>query len=93
MMGKYFDWQPWVKRSRKKKTPEQLRRYLYKNGFLYTVNIADMYAIGDSIIYHPEITDLTSDEWTGYFLSHGKLKKMRWQLNWCGDEIRFSIFV
>ena len=72
MMGKYFDWQPWVKRSRKKKTPEQLRRYLYKNGFIYTVNIADMYAIGDSIIYHPEITDLTSDEWTGYFLSHGE---------------------
>ncbi len=71
-MGQYFDWELWRKRSRKKKTPEQLRRYLCKNGFTHTVHIADMYAVGGSIAYHPEITDLTSDEWTGYFLFHGE---------------------
>ena len=71
-MGQYFDWELWRKRSRKKKTPDQVRRYLRKNGFIHIVEIADMYAVGGSIVNHPEISKLAHSEWTGYFLGHGE---------------------
>lgn len=71
-MGKYFDWEPWRERSRKRKSPEQLRRYLRKNGFIYSVSIEDIHALGGSIVRHPGISKLTIDEWSGCFLGHGE---------------------
>lgn len=71
-MGKYFDWLEWRRRSKKKKTPEQVRRYLYKNGFIYSVGIKDIHAFGGTIVNHPEVTELTEEEWSGYFLFHGE---------------------
>ena len=72
MMGQYFNWEPWRKRSRKRKTHEQLRRYLRKNGFIYSMSIGNIDVVGHTIVDHPEVTVLTCEDWSGYLDGGGE---------------------
>lgn len=72
-MGKYFDWKNrFIKSNEPADSGDKLTAYLNSIGFIYSIEVTDI-NIDESIVNHPEITESTDDEWTGFFCGPGNI--------------------
>lgn len=65
-MGRHFNWEKTVPTD-KLMTDIVLISHLTSLGFHHIVKVTDLLDIGETLINHPEITDFTNEEWTGFF--------------------------
>ncbi len=63
-MGQYFDWK---NRYRSAIKSEPLLKKLKALNFIHSVVIKDHQILGKTLVDHLEITEMTQEEWTGYF--------------------------
>lgn len=66
IMGRYFNWEKTVP-SDKLMTDVVLINHLTSLGFNHIVKVTEQLDIGETLKNHPEITDFTNEEWSGFF--------------------------